>query len=165
MSNPLRPALTLAAIALPLVLSILVLSILVAPTAVAQMPPGFDPNEMMRQMQNPEAMKKMEAMAAEAEKAQRCMADIDRNQLEALKKRAESASKEIESLCAAGKKAEALRKGLSLSRELNDNPTVQKMRACSKGMTEAMKDMPWAQMNQMRGLEDTKEPTEGDICS
>ena len=133
--------------------------------ASAQAPPGFDPAKMMEQFNDPAVMKKMEAMAAEAEKAQQCMEGIDQSQLEALQKRAEDASKEIEALCAAGKKDEALRKGLSLSRELNGNATVKKMRECSKGMTEAMKGMPWAQMGQLRGLEDTSEPTRDDICS
>ena len=133
--------------------------------AAAQAPQGFDPAKMMEQFNNPETMKKMEAMAAEAEKASKCMEGIDRAQLDALQKRAEAASREIEGLCAAGKTDEALRKGLSLSRELNANATVKKMRDCSKGMTDAMKDMPWAGTNQPRALKESKEPTRNDICS
>ena len=131
----------------------------------AQLPQDFDPaqmQKMMKRFQDPAAMQKMQQ---QAEEARQCMEGIDRTQLEALQVRAEAAGKEIDTLCKAGKKAEALTKGLELSRDLNADATVTKIRECSKSMTEMMQDMPWAQMKGLEDLETEKTPTRDDICS
>ena len=62
-------------------------------------------------------------------------------------------------------KDEALAKGMGLVKELKSNETLKKLRECSEGLTEMMEGMPWAQMNPMKGLDDTEEPTNDDICS
>ena len=140
---------------------LLVLSFsLLSGLAFAQRPPGqMDPNEMMRMMQDPAAM---ERMMREAEAASKCMEGIDEKQLKALERRGQKMSDEIEQLCAAGKKDEALKKALAYSREMRDDATIKKLRECSKGMTEMMEGMPWAQMP---GVKDEPEPTNDDICS
>lgn len=116
---------------------------------------------MMQQFQDPAAMQKM---ALQAEAMSKCMESIDQSKLDALQKRAEASVKEIEGLCKAGKKAEALAKGISFSREVSSDPTVTKMRECSKELTEVMAGMPWAEPTQARALRDEKEPTRDDIC-
>jgi len=131
----------------------------------AQQQPGLDPAQMQKMMerfQDPAAMQKMQQQAVAAQK---CVEGIDETQLEALRVRAEAAGKEIDTLCKAGKKTEALAKGLELSRELNADVTVKKIRECSKDMTEMMQDMPWAQMNGFDDLKTEKTPTQDDICS
>ncbi len=133
--------------------------------ALAQQPPGFDPTKMMERLQDPAAMEAMQKMAAQAQAAGECMKEIDEGKLEALRKRAEETSKEIERLCAAGKKDEALAKGLAMSRELSADATVKKMRECSKELTDSMGEMPWAQMTGIEDLQNEEEPTRGDICS
>lgn len=125
---------------------------------LAQQPPGIDP-EMMKRLQNPEAMQRM---AAEAEAAQRCMAGIEQEKLNALKKRGEAASREIDQLCAAGKKDEALARAVALGKEMRSDPTIKKLRECTKGMSAMMQGTPWGQMP---GVQDQPDPSDEDICS
>ena len=133
--------------------------------ATAQQAPSFDPSqmqEMMKRFQDPAAMQKLQE---QAEAARQCMEDIDQAKLDALRVKAEAAGAEIDRLCKAGKKDAALKKGLALSRELQSDATVKKLRECSKDMTDMMKDMPWGQMGGTKTLEASKEPTSNDICS
>jgi len=127
--------------------------------AFAQQPGRMSPEEMMKYYQDPAAM---ERMAREAEAAQKCMEGVDQKKLEALQRRAEAASREVDRLCKAGKKDEALAKALALGQEMRDDATMKKMRECAKGMTEMMKSMPWAQMP---GMTDEPDPSDDDICS
>ena len=134
-------------------------------SALAQQPPGFDPaqmQEMMKKFQDPAAMQKLQQ---QAEAASRCMEGIDENKLRALQTRAEAAGKEIEELCSAGKKDEALRKGLKLSRELQNDATIKKLRDCSQQLGDAMKDLPWASMSGVEDFKSDTTPTSEDICS
>ena len=131
----------------------------IAPLAHAQNPHrmGMDPNAMMRQMQNPAAMQEM---TAKAEAAERCMADIQKEEMEALERKAKSASEEIERLCKAGNKKAALAKGMALSREMNQDKTVLKIRECTKDLNAMMQGM-----MPMAGFANDDEPTDDDICS
>lgn len=135
--------------------------------ALAQQPPGLDPaqmqqmQEMMKQFQDPAAMKKLQE---QAEAASRCMEDIDEKKIRALQTRTEAVAKEIDALCAAGKKDEALKKGLSLSRELQNDESVKKVAACSQQLGETMKDMPWASMLGVANLDSETPPTSAEIC-
>lgn len=141
------------------------LFLLIPAVAMAQQPPGYDPNqmqEMMKRFQDPAAMAKMQQ---QAEAAQKCMKGIDESKLEALKTRAEAAGNEIKKLCTAGKKAEALSKGMKFSQELNSDPTVKKLRECSQHMTDMMKGMPGFDMSGLEDLQSKKTPTDDDICS
>ena len=141
-------------------LSALLLLIALPSLAFAQQPGQMDPNEMMRMMQqDPEAM---ERMMREAEAAAKCMEGIDEKQLKALERRGKKMTKEIEQLCEAGKKDEALKKALAFGREMRDDATIKQLRKCSEGMTEMMQGMPWAQMP---GVKDEPDPTNDDICS
>ena len=134
-------------------------ALVIAPAlALAQQPGGFNHQEMMRRFSDPAAMQKM---ADQAEAAQKCMKDIDQKRLDALQKRAETAGREIERLCEAGKRAEALSKGLDLYREMSADPTVVQLRKCTKDMEETMREM----MPSLPGANDEPEPTERDICS
>jgi hypothetical protein len=125
--------------------------------AFAQQPGGMDPAEMMKHFNDPAAMQRM---AEQAQAAQTCMKDVDQKKLDALQKRAEAASREIDRLCKAGKRDEALAKALELGQEMQSDATVKKMRECTKGMMEMFKNMPWSQV---LGIED--EPGEDDVCS
>ena len=131
----------------------------------AQQQPGMDPakmQEMMKRFQDPAAIQEMQQ---QAEAMQRCMEEIDKKKIEALRVRAEAAGEEIEALCKAGDKAGALSRGLELSRELQNDATLKKAQECSKGIGEMMGGMFEAQMKEIRELQDDKAPTESDICS
>ena len=127
--------------------------------ATAQRPGQVDPTELMKRLQDPAAMQRM---AAQAEAAQKCMEGIDQAQLEALQKRAEAAAREIKRLCTEGKKAEALARGVSLSREMRSNAILRKMRECTRGISEMMKGM---MPIRIPGMDDESDPTDRDICS
>lgn len=130
--------------------------------ASSQQPPGMDParmQEMMKQMQDPAVMQRMQQ---QAEASRACMNEIDPDRLEALKARGEAFGQEIEALCAAGKKDAALARGLAFHKELEGDPTVAKLRECSKGMTEMMKNMPGFAPEELVREE---APEREDICS
>lgn len=132
--------------------------LLLAPSLVsAQAPAGME--EMMRRFQDPAAMQRM---AQQAQAAQQCMEKIDRAKLDALQRRAEKASQEIDGLCKAGKRDEALRKGLSLYEEMRKDATITQLRACTKDMAAMLEGMPWGDMP---GVKDEGNPTRDDICS
>ena len=144
---------------------VLVFALLAPASALAQMPqgmpPGMDPNALMRQFQDPAAMERMQR---EAEAAQACFSKISEAEMKALERKGKQASDEIDALCKAGKKKEALAKAMALSLEMRNDPTVKQIRKCSEGMTETqrmMSNMPW---NQVPGVDDD-EPTDDDICS
>jgi len=80
-------------------------------------------------------------MMQEAQRMATCMEDVDQSRLEEIGREAEAVSDEIDSLCAAGKEAEALRVALDFSRTVNSDPTVQQVRSCTEGMGEMMADM------------------------
>ena len=66
-------------------------------------------------------------------------------------------------LCADGKKDEALGRALALGKENERQPHRQaKLRACSKGMLDQMRDMPWAQP-EFSG--EGEPPSSDDLCS
>ncbi len=144
---------------------VLVSVVLTPALALAQMPqgmpPGMDAEALMRQFSDPAAMERMQR---EAEAAQACFSKISEAELKALEKKGKQAGDEIEALCAAGKKKQALAKAMALSREMQNDPTVKQIRECSKQMSETqrmMQNMPWAQVP---GVDDD-EPTDDDICS
>jgi hypothetical protein len=156
MHRSIRRSFVLSFLFLSLVLALATLS----GVAFAQQPGQMDPAEMMKYMQDPAAMQRM---AQQAEAAQRCMKDIDQKKLEALQKRAEATSREVDKLCKAGKKDEAMTRAIDLAKELRDDATIKKVRECTKGMSEMMKDMPWAQMPGM--IDEEPDPSKDDICS
>ena len=125
------------------------------------MPAGMDAEALMRQFNDPAAMERMQR---EAEAAQACFSKISEAELKALEKKGKQAGEEIEALCAAGRKSEALAKAMKLSREMQNDPTVKQIRECSKNMTETqqmMQNMPWAQVP---GVDD-EAPSDDDVCS
>ena len=129
-----------------------------APAAQAQNAQGFDPNELMRMMQNPEEMQRM---ADQAKAAEKCMAGIEQSDLDALERKAREAQSEIERLCKEGKREQALAEGVTLAREMAKDETVVTLRECTKELGETMKKI--VPMS-IPGIDDDSEPTESDIC-
>ena len=128
--------------------------------AQAQAPQGIDPAALMRQFQDPAAM---ERMAREAEAAQKCFEKISKSEIEALEQKGKRAAAEIDSLCAAGERDEALERAVALAREMQNDPTVVQLRKCADGMKETqamLQSMPWTQMP---GVDD-EPPTKDEVC-
>ena len=157
------PALPLLGVAIAAVLG----AVLSAPApAHAQVPPGFDPaqmEKMMKQFQDPAAMKKLEA---QMKKTQQCLEDVDDAQIQALRRRAEQAEAEIERLCAQGKEAQARKRAIEIGRELQGDATVKKLSECSAGMQKALPDMPWTELTARAERSQGEGPAadDGNLC-
>lgn len=130
------------------VLTVAVSLLLLPLVASAQNSPYGQPSQadMQNMMQNMQRMSE-------------CMADVDQARLEALSREAQAMSDEIERLCAAGDEAAAVAKALKFGREMNNDPTVKKMRECTRGMPQMM-----AQIMPVNPAEVESEAESGGIC-
>jgi len=126
--------------------------------AMAQVPQGFDPSKMMEMMSDPAAMQRM---MQEAQAMQVCMQKIDKAKLDATMKQAEAGANEIDQLCKAGKRDEALQKAIALGSKMRTDPTFKELRTCTEGMTEMMQAMPFGDIDR---FDKGEEPTSADIC-
>jgi len=71
-------------------------------------------------------------MMQQMQKVQECMQGIDQSQLDQLAKRSDQVSREIDQLCATGKRSEALKKATAFAREAAQNPALQQMQKCGE---------------------------------
>lgn len=102
---------------------ILLMPILVS----AQNIPGGDPQ-------------KMQAMMQKAQEMQACMQNVDQTEMKAFQQRVKQIGEEVKGLCTAGKRAEALNKAMSFSKEIASDTTMQKMKKCGEIMQGFMPD-------------------------
>ena len=89
-----------------------------------------------------QGMPDMAAMQRAMEDMQQCMATVDMAAVERMAEDAKAFQKELESLCAAGRRAEAQRQAMSFSMRMMNEPETRKLRACAETMREAMAGMP-----------------------
>lgn len=102
---------------------ILLMPILVS----AQNIPGGDPQ-------------KMQAMMQKAQEMQACMQNVDQTEMKAFQQRVKQIGEEVKGLCTAGKRAEALNKAMSFSKEIASDTTMQEMKKCGEIMQGFMPD-------------------------
>jgi len=105
----------------------------------------------------------MQYMMEQAQKAQVCMAELDRDQLEEMAKKAEQVEAEIKSLCAEGKRTEAQSKGMKYGMEMSQSEVAKDMRKCSKMMSSALAGMGSSIMPSV-GFPDVNEMKDTHIC-
>ena len=74
----------------------------------------------------------MQNMMQQMQKMQECMQDIDQSELDQLAKRSEQVSSQIEELCAAGKKAKALKTAVAFAKEAAKSSALQQMQKCGE---------------------------------
>lgn len=103
--------------------AILLMPILVS----AQNFPGGDPQ-------------KMQAMMLKAQEMQACMQNVDQTEMKAFQQRVKQIGEEVKGLCTAGKRAEALNKAMSFSKEIASDTTMQEMKKCGEIMQGFMPD-------------------------
>jgi hypothetical protein len=103
--------------------AILLMPILVS----AQNIPGVDPQ-------------KMQAMMQKAQEMQACMQKVDQTEMKAFQQRVKQTGEEVKALCSAGKRAEALSKAMSFSKEIASSTTMQEMKKCGEIMKGFMPD-------------------------
>ena len=121
------------------------LSLLLPAMAIAQNYQGMSEQDMQNMME------KMQEM-------QTCMQGIDQSRMDALERRAKEMEAEVNSLCAKGRRDAAQNRAMTFSREMANDPDVQKMRKCGDGMKGMMPMMP------MMGQVDKPEKSGGHIC-
>lgn len=84
-----------------------------------------------------EAMNQEQMMAV-----QECFSKIDQSNFTALESRGKEMQKEIETLCASGKRDEAMKTAFKYGKEFNATPEYQEIRKCSEMMAAMMPNMP-----------------------
>lgn len=105
--------------------------------AQAQSPNGLNQEhmDMLKKLQNmsPEEQAKfMQQMQGNAMKAQSCMGNVDQAKMQEIQAKGEALSKQIDVLCAQGKEKEAERYAMREGKKMMNDPTVKKVRSCSK---------------------------------
>ncbi len=110
--------------------------------------------------QNEQQMQQMMDMA---QKAQTCMANIDRGQLNDMASKAKHMEAEIKQLCSAGKRAEAQSLGVKYGMEMSRSDVANAMRKCSEMMSGALAGMGSSIMPGM-GFPDVKGMENTHIC-
>jgi len=119
---------------------IILLTSLFSSIALAQMPPGFNPQNMAGMEKN------MQAMMANMAAMEQCMNQVDQSKVEALGEKANKVGLEIEQLCKQGKRSAAQKKVISFSKEMRSNKDLQKMKKCMAPMSGMMQSMPFQNM-------------------
>lgn len=97
----------------------------------------------------------MQRMMQQAGKAQECMRNIDQSTLQSLSGKAQMMEKDIQRLCKAGKRGEAMQRALQFSKEIHGNKEMAKMRKCGEMMQGMMPKI---------GIPTTREMKERHIC-
>ncbi len=67
----------------------------------------------------------------QAQEIEHCMTKLDASATQALRARSERVTRDIESLCKAGKRDEAQAKALAFGREMADTPAMENLQECS----------------------------------
>ena len=78
----------------------------------------------------------MQKMMAGMQKMQACMQKIDKKKLEIMDQRAQVFSKEIQLLCAKGKRAQAEKKSQKFGKKMMNDPIAKELKKCSDMMTD-----------------------------
>ncbi len=82
-------------------------------------------------------------MIMQAQKAQACMENIDKTQMEKFENAGTEMESEIQGLCDSGKRDEAQALALDYSREMINSDTMQEIRKCTELMREVMPELPF----------------------
>lgn len=102
--------------------------LLIPVLAFAENIPGFDQQQMQAMMQKGQEM-------------QACMQNIDQAEMKALEQQGKQMQADVEKLCAAGKRDEALNKAIAYSKDMVKNPAMQAMKKCGEIMKDMMPDL------------------------
>jgi len=126
----------------------ILLFMLVPITASAQNQPNMNQGDMQKVMQ-------------QMQKMQECMARIDQDQLNKLQERSEQANKDIEALCATGKRSKAQKKAIAFAKEMASSPAIKQMQKCGELIQGAI---PGMSMPSMPNTFDPKDYSGTHVC-
>ena len=102
--------------------------LLISGSVGAQTPPGMDQQDLQNMMQK---MQKMQV----------CMENVDKSELDGLKKRSDKFQAEIKSLCAQNRRDKAQSKAVAFARDFSQSKSMKQMTQCAKIMEGAMPQM------------------------
>lgn len=100
----------------------------------------------------------MQNMMQAMQQVQECMEKIDQGQMQKLQVQSEQFRKEVDSLCAAGKRDEAQKKAMKFGKEVSSNPVMKQMRKCGEMAQGALPMMDGI------GVYDEKKYAETHVC-
>lgn len=84
----------------------------------------------------------MQNMMAKAAEMQRCMQEVDQQQVQEYMRRGEQLQAEIKSLCSAGQRDQAMDAAMTYSQEILASPVMKTMKRCAEIMKGVMETMP-----------------------
>jgi hypothetical protein len=87
----------------------------------------------------------MQQMMEQAQKIQECMAKIDQSAMDAFAAKAEKMHKDMEALCAAGKRDQAQSIAITYGKEISASKEMKGIKKCSEMATGMMQQMPMMQ--------------------
>ena len=107
---------------------------------------------MVAVAQNYQGMSKedMQKMTEQMQKMESCMQNVDQAQLKVIEQRSNQLEKEVQSLCASGKRDEAEEKTILFGKEIANDPEIQTMRKCGEMMKGMMPNMPYMEQSKDR---------------
>jgi hypothetical protein len=76
----------------------------------------------------------MQQMMQRMQGMQTCMQNIDQAEMQAIEQRGKQMKAEVQALCAAGKRDEAMETAMAFGKEVASNKAMQEMRKCGEGM-------------------------------
>lgn len=112
--------------------NLLITMLLLVPIAATAENDAF---KNMDKAQMQQVMQQMKAM-------QNCVKNIDKADMQAFQAQAKQMSAEVKSLCAAGKREEAMARAMEFGNDASANKAMQQMKQCGEGVTEAMPLLP-----------------------
>ena len=101
-----------------------------------------------------------EDLQSQALKAEQCMASISEQDVQKVERQGKTFEAKINELCKAGSRDEATAQAMRFANELREDPTINKIRKCSEGLTGMMAQM----MPKLQSPEDFERSDGRHIC-
>ncbi len=84
----------------------------------------------------------MQAMMQKAQQVQECMSKISEEEMRAVQEKMQKMQNEVDALCQAGKRDEAMEKAMDMAKEISQDPTLKQMKKCGEIMKGVIPPLP-----------------------
>jgi DNA polymerase/3'-5' exonuclease PolX len=99
----------------------------------------------------------IEGFMKQAQAMQVCMADIDQQELDALRVEGEKMASDIQALCKAGKRDEAQATAITYGKQMVNEPVMQELKECAGMASMMIPQTMWAELE--------NEDTQAHVCN
>jgi hypothetical protein len=99
----------------------------------------------------------IEGFMKQAQAMQVCMADIDQQELDALRVEAEKVTAELQALCKAGERDEAQAKAINYGKQMLKDPVMLELKECTGMASQMIPQTMWAELE--------NEDTHAHVCN